>query len=132
MSEKDMQAVAQFVAHATGAAKWADLVEAGTEIPTAWDKPEYEPMLKMLARSGQVVVLTKPASLRALSLAKLKEVCRHLGLRAYACTRSGDAIGKAFDLSGRRGKILVCGSIYLLGEVMERLNYHPSRINLCQ
>jgi len=92
----------------------------------------YEPMLKMLARSGQVVVLTKPASPRALSLAKLKEVCRHLGLRAYACARSGDAISKAFDLSGRRGKILVCGSIYLLGEVMESLNYHPSRINLCQ
>ncbi len=92
----------------------------------------YEEMVTMLAKLGKVFVFTKPASPRALPLVKLTATARSLGVRRYTYSNSMDAITRALQISGRDGKVLVCGSLYLLGEIMEALKYQPARLNLCQ
>jgi dihydrofolate synthase/folylpolyglutamate synthase len=92
---------------------------------------DFTSMLSMLSRHSDRFVLTKPDSPRALPLAKLKAAARGQGLRFDATASVARAVRIAIDI-GRAGRpVLVCGSLYALGEAMKALNYRPYRVRVC-
>ncbi len=91
----------------------------------------YDQMLRILAKLSRVFILTKPQSPRALGVGELREAAKGIGLRCFTCAKSSHALDKALEICKDNGKILVCGSIYLLGEVMQKFGYKPWHV-LCQ
>ncbi len=91
---------------------------------------EYLAMLRLLASTTRRFVFTKPNSPRALPLRKLAEAADLLGLSYFATSNIDRAIKEACS-TATGGKILVCGSIYLIGDVMKALGYDPCGKRIC-
>ena len=92
---------------------------------------DYGKMLKALSGVSANFVLTKPASNRALPVARLKEAARDLGLKAGATASVARALEIARDRCGPDGTMLICGSLYMIGEAMDNLGYRPERVKVC-
>jgi dihydrofolate synthase/folylpolyglutamate synthase len=88
-------------------------------------------MLALLARCSESFVLTKPDSDRALPIADLKAVADRLGLRFKAAASVQRAVEIARMQCGARKSMLVCGSIYALGEAMKAFDYRPYTVSVC-
>jgi dihydrofolate synthase/folylpolyglutamate synthase len=93
---------------------------------------DYDKMLALLSGYTDRFVLTKPNSPRALSLARLKVAARDNGIRFKAFGRVDRALEHALDRSGRNGNLLVCGSLYAIGEAMQFFGFKPYLAELCQ
>ncbi|MBP3428635.1 MAG: bifunctional folylpolyglutamate synthase/dihydrofolate synthase [Clostridia bacterium] len=78
---------------------------------------ETQKMCERLAPRVRCVVCTAPPNPRAMAAGKLAGVFASLGLRAYAQDRPADALAQARSLAGPDGQVLVCGSLYLIGEM---------------
>jgi dihydrofolate synthase/folylpolyglutamate synthase len=92
---------------------------------------DSEEMLSLLSECSDRFVFTKPASPRALPLYRLKNLGRELGLRFEAFSSIDRALDRSLALVPRRGKILICGSLYALGEAMQFFNVRPQMAKLC-
>jgi dihydrofolate synthase/folylpolyglutamate synthase len=92
---------------------------------------DYRKMLSLLAGCSESFVLTKPDSPRALPVVKLKAAARDLGLRFRATASVAKAVEIARDHCGNGRSVLICGSLYALGEAMAALGYKPYRASVC-
>jgi dihydrofolate synthase/folylpolyglutamate synthase len=92
---------------------------------------DFGKMLPLLAGCSERFVLTKPDSGRALPLVRLKDTARLLGLRSSATASVERAVKAALEICGRTKPMLICGSLYALGEAMKALDYRPYRVRVC-
>lgn len=92
---------------------------------------DFRKMIKLLASLTKRFVFTKPNSPRALPLRKLAEAANQIGL-TYLTTSSVDkAVSQACSAASTDGRIMVCGSIYLIGDVMRVLGNDPCETRIC-
>ena len=78
-------------------------------------------MLRALGRAGAQVLFTKTDNPRASEPQELARQYEALGGNVAGATASAeDAVGLARQAVGRRGLIVVCGSLYLVGAVLEK------------
>jgi dihydrofolate synthase/folylpolyglutamate synthase len=92
---------------------------------------DYAKMMSLLRRCSDGFILTKPASPRALPLYKLKAAAKDLGVRFDSCSSVDKAVGGAVGSTFPGGRVLVCGSLYALGEAMEAVGFKPHLSGLC-
>jgi dihydrofolate synthase/folylpolyglutamate synthase len=92
---------------------------------------DSEEMLSLLSACSDSFVFTKPASPRALPLYRLKAIGRGLGLRFTAFSSVDRALEHALAVVPRSGRVLICGSMYALGEAMRFLGIRPHTARLC-
>jgi dihydrofolate synthase/folylpolyglutamate synthase len=88
-------------------------------------------MLDLLARRAGGFIFTRPAYHRALPLTDLRATADGLGIKAAGFARVDRALKHALARAGGDQAILVCGSLYLVGEAMQALGYRPERARLC-
>jgi dihydrofolate synthase/folylpolyglutamate synthase len=92
---------------------------------------DYPKMLALLAGFSDSFVLTKPDSPRALPLCKLKAAARHASVNFKAFGTVDRALEHAIGRAPAGGNILICGSLYALGEAMQFLRVKPCLTNVC-
>ena len=92
---------------------------------------DYSRMLSLLSGCSERFILTKPDSKRALPLVRLKASARELGLDFRATASVEKAVKIARGICGTSRPMLICGSLYALGEAMEALGYRPYRVRVC-
>lgn len=68
---------------------------------------------------SHVITLTPPNP-RAMSAEKLAARWSELGTQSQAVNHVDDAINKALEMAGNNGAVVICGSLYLAGEVRPR------------
>jgi dihydrofolate synthase/folylpolyglutamate synthase len=78
-------------------------------------------MMRPLAAACSAVVATRSRHPRAAAPATLAALAECEGVRAEAIERAPMAVARARALAGRRGAVLVCGSLYLLADLRTRL-----------
>ncbi len=88
------------------------------------DKDAKE-MLRSLARAGRTLVATASHSARALPAAELARLARPVFEAVEAVDDPGDALTRARELAGDGGAVLVTGSLYLLADLIVRLERVP-------
>lgn len=98
----------------------------------------YDRMLVLLADRTARFVFTKPAYHRALPVTRLAEGGRRAGVAFTSAARSHqairDAIAHAFRVHGggqAQPPVLICGSLYLVGEAMQFFGFKPHLVRLC-
>ena len=74
-------------------------------------------MIGFLAGACRAIVTTRSRHPRASSPAGLASLAERAGCRAEAVESPREAVQRARALAGRRGAVLVCGSLYLLGDL---------------
>jgi dihydrofolate synthase/folylpolyglutamate synthase len=92
---------------------------------------DYEEMLSQLSVCSDGFVFTKPASNRALPLYKLKDAGRELGLTFKAFSSIDKALEHSLASTSKQGNILICGSLFAIGEAMQYFNIRPYETSLC-
>jgi dihydrofolate synthase/folylpolyglutamate synthase len=90
-----------------------------------------EKMLAALARCAGRFVFTSPAYHRALPLSQLRRAGKALGLEAKGFPTVAGALEHTFQHVDRGEAILVCGSLYVIGEAMQFMGYRPQSVRLC-
>jgi dihydrofolate synthase/folylpolyglutamate synthase len=92
---------------------------------------DCERMLTALAPCVETFVFTKPDYHRALPLRKLLATARNLGLGSRGFSRVDAALGHALRRMEPSGALLVCGSLYTIGEAMQYFGFSPQRHRVC-
>jgi dihydrofolate synthase/folylpolyglutamate synthase len=92
---------------------------------------EYREMLDLLAGSTSRFVLTRPDSDRALPFAGLESAARKLDVPFTTVPTVEGAVKRALKDVRPGGGVLICGSLYTLGEAMQALGYRPHRARVC-
>lgn len=92
---------------------------------------DYPKMLSLLSGCSDRFVLTKPDSPRALPLYKLKAAGRDVGVPFESFGSADRALEYAISSAPARGSILICGSLYALGEAMQFLKFKPCLAKVC-
>jgi dihydrofolate synthase / folylpolyglutamate synthase len=82
-------------------------------------------MMGSLAGACRAIVATRSRHPRASSPAGLALLAERAGCRAEAVESPRAAVLRARAIAGRRGAVLVCGSLYLLGDLRPWLLRHP-------
>jgi dihydrofolate synthase / folylpolyglutamate synthase len=82
-------------------------------------------MLRALAGAGQTLVATASHSARALPANELARLAIHHFNRVEAVPDPAAAIDRARELAGHDGAVLVTGSLYLLADLIVRLQHVP-------
>src|SRR5205085_328873 len=82
-------------------------------------------MIGFLAGACRAIVTTRSRHPRASSPAGLASLAERAGCRAEAVESPREAVQRARALAGRRGAVLVCGSLYLLGDLRRWLLRPP-------
>ncbi len=77
----------------------------------------YEEMILNILPFAETFYCVSVDSPRALPAEKLAEVIRRLGASAEAFSSRRQAVEKAMEDAGKEGVVVVCGSLYLIGEV---------------
>jgi dihydrofolate synthase/folylpolyglutamate synthase len=91
----------------------------------------YGAMLRHLTRISRGFIFTKPDNHRALPVSKLKAAAREIGAGGKGIARVGKAVEYALDRLGKGDMLLVCGSLFAVGEAMHRMGFKPHRVRLC-
>ncbi|MBP3657042.1 MAG: bifunctional folylpolyglutamate synthase/dihydrofolate synthase [Clostridia bacterium] len=78
---------------------------------------ETRRMCERLASRVRRVVCTVPPNPRAMAAEKLAACFEELGCRAVAVPDAEEALARARSIAGNDGRILVAGSLYLIGEM---------------
>jgi dihydrofolate synthase/folylpolyglutamate synthase len=92
---------------------------------------DYARMLALLSTCTDRFVLTKADTHRALPLYRLRQTGRNLGLKLETCSSVPGALECALRRTGGGGNLLICGSLYALGEAMQVLGYKPYLARVC-
>jgi len=77
------------------------------------------------------VITLAPSNPRAMSAQELAEHWQNLGTDSFAADNVAEALQNAFEFAGTDGAVVICGSLYLAGEVRPRaieflkVNYEP-------
>lgn len=79
----------------------------------------HKDSISILAPMAKQIIATEPNSDRALSAEELAEEAREFCREVYAISNISEALKKAIDIAGNHSIILVCGSLYLIGEIYE-------------
>ncbi len=90
------------------------------------DKPA-DLMLQALAPPTTEIVLTSIPADRAASVEELQKAAALHGLRAILEPDIGQALRRAIEVAGEDGLVVVCGSLYLVGEIKKIMARRPSR-----
>ncbi len=80
------------------------------------DKPA-DLMLQALAAPAAEIVLTSIPVDRAAGIVELQQAAARHGLRAMTEPDTGQALRRAMAAAGEDGLVVVCGSLYLVGEI---------------
>ncbi|HEY5575172.1 MAG TPA: folylpolyglutamate synthase/dihydrofolate synthase family protein [Clostridiaceae bacterium] len=78
---------------------------------------QVEKMIEMIAPEAHRVIAVTPNSGRAESAAELNEVIMKYNKNAEACDDYSEAYEKALRYAGGDDMILVCGSLYMIGDM---------------
>jgi len=78
---------------------------------------QVEEMIEMIAPQAQRVIAVTPNSGRAESAAELNEVIMKYNKNSEACNDYREAYEKALRYAGGDDMILVCGSLYMIGDM---------------
>jgi dihydrofolate synthase/folylpolyglutamate synthase len=92
---------------------------------------DYEEMLSLLSGCSNGFVFTKPVSKRALPLYKLKKAGTELGLKFAAFSSIDKALEHSLASTSGNGNILICGSLFAIGEAMQHFSIRPYLATLC-
>jgi dihydrofolate synthase/folylpolyglutamate synthase len=87
-------------------------------------------MLAVLSGPTDRFVFTKPDYHRALPLGALRGAARTLGLPFKGFSRVGGALDYALQHCEGR-PVVVCGSLYVIGEAMQFFGFKPHNVKLC-
>ncbi|MDI6601789.1 MAG: folylpolyglutamate synthase/dihydrofolate synthase family protein [Thermoanaerobacteraceae bacterium] len=84
---------------------------------------DVDGILKTILPIANAAVLTKPDNPRALSAAELNDRVKNImpGLKTYCEDDIESAVRKGIELTDRKDLLLMCGSLYLIGEVRKIL-----------
>ena len=83
---------------------------------------DYGDMFNWLRPYAQEFVTVTPANPRALSAQALSDYIReHLDAPATPCATVAEGVRTAIDKAGPDGVVCACGSLYMLGEVIDEL-----------
>jgi dihydrofolate synthase/folylpolyglutamate synthase len=91
----------------------------------------YKDMLRHLAGISRRFIFTRPESDRALPVARLKEAARELGIRGSGVGRVDRAVESALGRLGKDDALLICGSLFAVGEAIHYMGFKPERVRLC-
>jgi folylpolyglutamate synthase/dihydropteroate synthase len=91
----------------------------------------YGDMIRHLSGISRRFIFTKPRNDRALPVSKLKEAAREVGVKGKAVGRVDRALDEALGRLGRDDVLLICGSLFAIGEAMQYMGYRPHRVRLC-
>jgi dihydrofolate synthase/folylpolyglutamate synthase len=91
----------------------------------------YRDMLRRLAGVSRRFIFTRPRYERGLPVARLKEAAREMGLRGSSAGRVDVAVERALGRLSEGDALLVCGSLFAIGEAMEFMGFQPQRVRLC-
>ena len=83
---------------------------------------DYAHMYGQLAAQAARFVTVTPRNLRALPAAHLAEMLSALGKPVTACSTIAQGVDTALSLTPPDGAVLCCGSLYLLGDVLDELD----------
>ena len=83
---------------------------------------DYAHMYGRLAAQAVRFVTVTPRNLRALPAAHLAEMLSALGKPVTACSTIAQGVDDALSLTPPDGAVLCCGSLYLLGDVLDELD----------
>lgn len=92
------------------------------------DKAVREMAQILFSTAERVVLTTTPNNPRAASTGELSEIAAGLGAEAETREAIGDAVDRAVELAKALGKnavVVVCGSIYIVGEAMTAVGVQP-------
>jgi dihydrofolate synthase/folylpolyglutamate synthase len=110
-------------------------VEKAVTVFGALRDKNYDRMLGILADRTDRFVFTKPVSHRALPVARLARAGREAGVVFTTAAKSDKAIEDALKAAAAEGSgcspVLVCGSLYLVGEAMQFFGFKPHLVRLC-
>ena len=84
------------------------------------DDKEHEYFLNNIAELADTIYITGGFSLRETSTKTLSEICKNLKLKNKAINNYQSAVKRLFLHSS--SPLCICGSIYLIGRIMEYLN----------
>ena len=82
--------------------------------------------LSNLVPSFTEVFTVKPSNPRSMEAEDLSAIVREFGVKSTPCATAEEGIEKAYSLVGEYDLMIVCGSLYLAGDVREKL------INICE
>jgi dihydrofolate synthase/folylpolyglutamate synthase len=77
---------------------------------------DYEICIPEIAKRSSVFIAAKPDSPRALPAEETYRIALQYCDEAYVENAIEDAVDKAFSIAGDDGMVLICGSLYLIGE----------------
>jgi dihydrofolate synthase/folylpolyglutamate synthase len=83
--------------------------------------------VRPIARWTKTAVLVKPDSPRATEFGRLKQVFGRLHVPYVQAESVREGLRKAFSISAGYHPVVVAGSFYLAGEVLEELGHSPDR-----
>ncbi len=91
----------------------------------------YGDMIKYLSGISQRFIFTRTRNERALPVSRLKDAARGVGVRGKGIGRVDRALDEALGRLRRDDALLICGSLFAIGEAMQHLGFEPHRVRLC-
>jgi dihydrofolate synthase/folylpolyglutamate synthase len=92
---------------------------------------DIEKMIKKITSMADYVIYTQPDYYRSADPAVLMEVAKPLGKPGEIIRKISDAVNRAKEMAGSQDLILVCGSLFTVGEAMAHFDpekYRPDGI----
>ncbi len=81
---------------------------------SAMKDKDYEQVLALLARHFDFIVLCRPPFARTAKIKDLRKAASLTSKNTFVIQNPDSALAKSKSLAGKRGRVLVCGSMYLL------------------
>ena len=84
---------------------------------------DYGDMFRWLLPYAREFVTVTPRNPRSLSAEDLaRYITENLGAKATACPTVADGVRTAIEKAGKDGVVCACGSLYMIGDIVEALN----------
>jgi dihydrofolate synthase/folylpolyglutamate synthase len=91
----------------------------------------YGDMIRHLSGISRRFIFTKTRNDRALPVSRLKEAARELGVTGRGIGRVDRALDEALGRLRPDDALLICGSLFAIGEAMQHVGFEPHRVRLC-
>ena len=92
---------------------------------------DIDKMIKRITSMADYVIYTRPDYYRSADPTRLMEVAKPLGKPGEIIRKISDALNKAKEMAGSQDLILICGSLFTVGEAMAHFDpekYRPDGI----
>ncbi len=104
---------------------WPKRERAWTLVFAAMRDKDYASVLKTLSPLAKTIVATSVAgNERSASAEEIKKAARRFCKNVFVVENAGEALAEAKKLAGSNGCVIVCGSLYLIGELKRRQRWH--------